>query len=520
LGRPWLPLVRGGLGRVFRLDRHLGPAAGEIANRDPPGPAAHLAIFDILLFTAASRVEHDLVDFSAVGTPYLRADLGRAVAQRKFLIQLIVAKAHSSRRGATRFAVPLTLTLLLLGARLAATPALSDPAAGAAPPALYLSIPDAYLALAPLFTLWDGISMLSMSRLKGFLIGLPVLYLVWRIARGRRRATDPGAQFSWGRELGIFAMSTGLLLAFLISGALWHRPMLSLGGVGRGERVVDFHSHTNASHDVGDTWMRGFDAEANRRWHARAGFDAVFITDHNVASRQSPVASRQSLGAGRRSRKAAGGTVLCPGIEVSAWRAHIVLLGDTLPVDRRRYNSSLPSLLQLLQNSESAYGSLSVASLPEYRRNHWHRLDTLAQAGLDGFEVVNASPKANELTQAERDTVIALARVRNRFVVGVSDSHGWGATSMVWNLVSVPPATFSARICGVVLYQLRNGFEAVRVIERHRLRPDAWWPIALTPVGMVWETWRGMGWALTISWLIWIWVMAWRPRRRGGSPGR
>ena len=136
---------------------------------------------------------------------------------------------------------------------------------------------------------------------------------------------------------------------------------------------------------------------------------------------------------------------------MSAWRAHIVLLGDTLPVDRTRYNGSLEELLDLLRNSESSYGALSVASLPEYRRNHWHRLDTLVRAGLDGFEIVNASPKANELTRAERDTVIALARAHNRLVLGVSDSHGWGATSMVWNLVRTSPSTASEAVCSAVL---------------------------------------------------------------------
>jgi hypothetical protein len=199
---------------------------------------------------------------------------------------------------------------------------------------------------------------------------------------------------------------------------------------------------------------------------------------------------------------------------VSAWKAHIVLLGDTLPVDRRQYNQSFESLLQLLQSSERAYGSLSVASLPEYRRNHWTRLDTLLKAGLDGFEIVNASPKANELTGAELDSVIALARAHDRFVLGVSDSHGWGATSMVWNLMSVAPATPPAAVCRAVLDRLGYGFEAVRVIERHRLRPEAWWPMTLTPIGVVWETWRGMGWALTASWLLWIWLLWYVAERR------
>ena len=172
------------------------------------------------------------------------------------------------------------------------------------------------------------------------------------------------------KETRILAVSLLLLVVFLVGGALWHRPMLALRGADPRDIVADFHSHTNVSHDVGDTWMRGFDTDANLRWHTRAGFDATFITDHNVRSRQSPVTSRQSAS-----------TVMCPGIEVSAWRAHIVLLGDTLPVDRSRYNSSLEELLTLLATSDSALGALSVASLPEYRRNHWDRLDRLIARG-------------------------------------------------------------------------------------------------------------------------------------------
>jgi len=404
-----------------------------------------------------------------------------------------------------RVALPLALTLALLAARLAAAPALSDPVAGSAPASLHLKIPLLYLVLAPLFTLWDGVSMLSLSRLHGFLVGLFVLYVIWRGARLAMRFAK-GSRGAWLAELKILSGSILLLLGFVVIGALWHRPMLSLVGAGSNSLIVDFHSHTNLSHDVRNTLMRGFDGEANRRWHRRAGFDAAFITDHNVVSHQSPVTSRQS-------------TTLCPGIEVSAWRAHIVLLGDTLPVNQNRYNRSLDSLLNLLTTSERDYGSLSVASLPEYRRNHWGRLTQLVDAGLDGFEIVNASPKANEITRVERDSVIALARARNRFVVGVSDSHGWGATSMVWNLVRLTSSSAVGDPCLLVLQKLRTGFSAVQVIQRHRLRPDDWWPNWLTPVGVVWETWRSMGWALTGSWIIWIWAGATWTRRRKPDPG-
>jgi hypothetical protein len=418
------------------------------------------------------------------------------------------------KRGTSSAAVPIALTLVLLASRLAAVPALNNPVGGTAG-SLSLNPPVLYLVLAPAFTMWDGISMLSMTRLKGFLWGLLFLYVVWRaLGWASRSRTGSGSLVGrWLRELGVLAVSITALLIFLLAGALWHRPMLSLTGTSTGDRVVDFHSHTNLSHDVAGTWMKGYDTEANLRWHSRAGFDAVFITDHNVVSRESGVGNQESGGRSLESRAAEHATVSCPGIEVSAWRAHVVLLGDTLPVDRRQYNQSLESLLRLLETSEATYGSFSVASLPEYRRNHWHRLDTLIRAGLDGFEIVNASPKANELTRAERDTVIGLARAHQRFVVGVSDSHGWGATSMVWNLVSLPPATPRAALCGAIMGRLRNGFQAVQVIERHRLRPEAWWPMALTPIGVVWETWRSMGWSLAASWLLWIWL-PWGVARR------
>src|SRR5829696_1640909 len=110
------------------------------------------------------------------------------------------------------------VTLVLLAARLAAVPVLFDPVAGASPVSLSLSIPRLYLVLAPAFTLWDGISMLSMSRLRGLLVGLAGLYVAWRVGRlafGRQRAQSPWyRQLAW--ELGLLGLSIALLLGFLV----------------------------------------------------------------------------------------------------------------------------------------------------------------------------------------------------------------------------------------------------------------------------------------------------------------
>jgi len=394
-------------------------------------------------------------------------------------------------RLATRFRIPLALTAALLAARLAAAPPLSDPVGAPVPASLHLHAPPLYLLLGPLFSLWDGASMLSMTRLHGFLLGTALLYLLCRLARLPRSRNRPLRLL---RELGVLAGSLLGFALFLALGILWHRPMLALAGTGSDRAVVDFHSHTNVSHDVRGTLMSRFDVRANLAWHRRAGFDAVFVTDHNTIA---PATHADSL------------PVRCPGIEVSAWRAHIVLLGDTLPVDRDPYSRDWAGLTRLVQVSDSAYHSRSVASLPEYERNHWDRLDSLVAAGLDGFEIVNASPKANELSRTHRDSVIALARRAGRFVVGVSDHHGWGATSMVWNLVPVPSwRTTPAALCHRILARLDQGVGSVQVLERHRLRAESGWPSLLTPLGVVWETWRGMTGAVALSWLVWIWGIA------------
>jgi hypothetical protein len=326
--------------------------------------------------------------------------------------------------------------------------------------------------------------MLGMSRLYGFVLGLALLFFAWRIARAlRRRRVTPRD------ELRALVGGVVLLALFIGGGLLSHRPMIRLEGQGPNLVAVDFHSHTSVSHDV-KGW---YDTEANLRWHQRAGFDAAFVTDHNTTAGLVPVDVPVAL---------------CRGREVSASRAHIVLLGGELASVKGPYGRDWAGLLQLLADADTLYRSLSVASLPEYERYQWNRLDTLAAAGIDGFEIVNASPKANELTRAHQDSVIDLARRTGKFLVGVSDQHGWGATSMVWSLVSLPGWQVEPdRLCWGIVDELQAGFPAVQVVERHRLRVDDWWPMWLTPIGLLWETWRGMGWEMVMAWLGWIWSL-------------
>ncbi|HET7025206.1 MAG TPA: hypothetical protein VFI39_08395 [Gemmatimonadales bacterium] len=447
---------------------------------------------------------------------------------------------------------PLTIATGITAAMLIATafgaPALTDPTGAPLPASLHLHFPLLNILLAPAFDVWDGVSMLGMRQLVAFFIWSAVAIVVWRVARrtggraqGRTAARTASSERLSVRSLFIelFFVLGGVLalLLFGLVGLVWHRSMASLAGVPAGQLVVDLHTHTNVSHDVHGTLMRGFDAEAARRWHRRAGFDVFFVTDHNridgIPANGGPVDAVPAL---------------CPGEEVSAADQHVVLLGNTTLVDNHDYGDSLPGILRLFHDAGPRYGAIAIASIPEYDKNHFHDLTRFADAGVRGFEIVNGAPKANELTLAHRDSVIALARARDLVLLGVSDSHGWGATAEGWTLVRVDSARTQGRtdtgempatgntstpasaqlstfppVCATILTALEGGYTATQIAERHRLRPDAWWPRWLTPIAVVWEGWRAMGLAQALGWLLWIWGIALISARRrvissGGRP--
>ena len=175
--------------------------------------------------------------------------------------------------------------------------------------------------------------MLSMTRLQGFLAGLrdalPGLAAVAGAlaAAGLEPLTAASARRCGGELVLLLGCAGAGWRCSSVPGcsgiARWPR----LAGAARGRRLCSTCTATPTCLTTSrGTLMRGFDTEANLAWHRRAGFDALFLTDHNTTA--GLIAHR-------------GPPALCPGIEVSAWKAHIVLLGDSLPVDQRRYNGSL-----------------------------------------------------------------------------------------------------------------------------------------------------------------------------------
>ena len=404
--------------------------------------------------------------------------------------------------------VAATLSLLLLIAHLGFyTPPLADPTGAPLPEAVHLVFPPLNLMLAPLFDLWDGVTLLTLPRLNAFLLGALTLGAAWSIGSSIQER-----RLRWGRATARLALFVTGLALFVLGGVAWRRPMAHLTGAGQDWWVVDLHSHTTVSHDVKGWLQDDFDLETSRRWHARGGFDAFFVTDHNRID-------------GWKGATLAGDPVACPGEELSLWRAHIVVLGNTDSIPRGMYADSAPGIARLLRESESRWGGVTLASIPEYNENHFADLPQWIADGVDGFEISNAAPKANLQSLAERDSVIHLAEGAGRWLAGVTDQHGMGATVQAWTLIGRTDVLRRDErlpgVCGQLLRRLSDGAGAVRVIERHRLRSDSGWPLFATVIGVPWEGWRAAGVRQVAAWLAWIWgiaLVAGRTRRQAGNP--
>lgn len=401
--------------------------------------------------------------------------------------------ASPSRGGPFRtHRVAIVASLGILLAQAARIPELTDPLGNPVPDRWQLSTPWLHTLGSPLFSLWDQVAMLSRSRLSGLLLGLAVGYLAWRVvARWHRRVRWQRAALEEGSTL---LVAIALFGAFVAIGMAWNtRPARRLVGLGSGEFTVEVHSHSSVSHDVKSWPVAGFDVEQSRAWHQRAGVDVLFVTDHNLTTGWERTGLAETPGQLR----------LCPGVEISAFGAHVVVLGTPLPADPAAYRGSAENRARLFREVRREPGAIAIASLPEYRGK---AAEFLAE-GVGGFEVVNASPKANELSRRERDSVVALARRHGVAVVAAGDQHGYGATPMAWNVMREPRWwQIGDGLCAAVVAQLRaGGVTAVQIVERSRLRPDHPLPGFLTPLGALWMAWATLSLGGVLSWLAWLW---------------
>lgn len=374
-----------------------------------------------------------------------------------------------------RYPIALTLIALVLVSALAPLPALVDAVSGAPPPDADLVRPALYTLFAPLSDVLDALTFLSLERARAFL-------LVWVPAIALWGLTRPGSR---ARRL-LRAGATGLAFALLVVAVVaLPRPVPRLVTPDSTLTVLDYHAHTARSHDGRPDWTVADLA----RWHAAQGFQASYVTDHNVIF----------------DRTVDDPIRLLPGVEWSVYGQHVIALGAVTLIDRATYNGDTHGMLALFPELHRS-GAIGIASLPEYWRDHWDDLDEFVTAGVDGFEIVNCAPQAIAFPATARARVLRLAEEHDLLAVGGSDNHGWGKVTCVWNL-SGPSA---------------HGYRANRVIVRSLVLAQADWAPWTAAYTQPWLMFAGLSWSERSSWLTWILViLIYRavPRREGDPAG-
>ena len=273
--------------------------------------------------------------------------------------------------------------------------------------------------------------MLSMARLKGFLIGLVAALrglASWPLALARaRRGRPPQTQgvAAEGAASSRFRSAAGRIPRG--RAPLAPADARTGGADPRDQVVVDFHTHTNArttspARRCATTTPRPIFGGTRAPDSTRRSSPTT-IEESSVAGRQRPVGLHGDVPGHRGERLA------CPYRPAGRHAA-----SGPEPLQPRSRE-----LLDLLATSDTALRR-ALGRLDSGVRAQ--PLGSARHAGRGGARRLRGRER---FTQGQRDHPGAArhghrARPRptNRFVVGVSDNHGWGATSMVWNLVEVP----------------------------------------------------------------------------------
>ena len=394
---------------------------------------------------------------------------------------------------------PTLVTMVLLLPGLYPLPALRDSLNGLAFDGGRIVVSTWYLRLAPAFNLLDALSLLTLPQHYG-VIGSVLIWWLMRRTIAMRRAEAPPR---WTREvLGLAGVLAGIVAVYAV-GILVPRPMARLQVYDPDVVVVDFQSHTQASHDG----RPGFDVEKNRAWHQAAGYHVSYVTDH-LAPEGATSWREVEQGLAANPARAGERTIIAAGIEAHSGGEHVNVLGARVadlplfgPADhltkRARLASGRPPVV--------------VQTIPANLANFAHDgIDSLTPS--IAIEVNDAAPRGLAQNLRDRPRILRMVDSLNLAPVAASDNHGWGSTAAAWSLMRIPgwrhlpPDSVAARIEDVI--RTRRRF-AVRTIERRT--PQVGPPVSelvFTIPAILYELNASIGPMERLSWILWIWGLA------------
>jgi hypothetical protein len=387
---------------------------------------------------------------------------------------------------------PIVVTLLVLSSAAFTVDAVRDAATLEAVGEARLDVTAGYLSIAPISSVLDTLTLLTVGQHIAVALWVIGLFAVYRVLRARRSAVV------LRRE----AIAAGGLLAGIVvvyaAAAVLPRPMAQLVTSDATIIALDFHAHTEYSHDG----RRGWDEEDVRAWHRDAGYGAAYITDHATFE-------GAERGIAGNAAQAGESTVLLQGLEAVDRGEHVNILsagrryrGLTTP-DLRDVDDQALTMADLIPGTspivvETVPGNLSKLSARPPN----------AAPGVDAIEIVDGSPRGLSQGRRERARIVRLADSLNVALVTGSDNHGWGRTAPGWTLLRIPgwrgmPTDSLSRRLEEVLRIGRR--DATRVVERRVA--DGTSPIALAFAGpvVVWRMFTTLGPDERVMWLVWTW---------------
>jgi hypothetical protein len=378
------------------------------------------------------------------------------------------------------------------------------------PPQATLRTPFLYDLFAPASNILDAITMLSPAQYWATFVLCAVCFLAATLVRQRRAPGYLCPIRTVRCAAGILGGTVAMLGIMLIA----PRPMASLALGDPDLIAVDFHSHTEASHDG----RAGFTAERNREWHQRSGFDAAYVTDHRTFD-------GALSGEARNPSVAGDGTVLLPGVELRDGSEHLLLLG----VDPRRMKITSPDWQGAAVAANGGPVPPILVLVMPGDILHIPRSEISGAVRLAGIEASDGSPRGLAQSATGRDTILSTSSRLGLALVAGSDNHGWGRLAPAWSVLRIPgwrgltPAQLDIEIRRTIV---TRGTSSVQVIERRTAPPShnaVEAALGGVTAGLVMA--RTMSSEERVSWIAWSWgLCVWslrlarrnRNRRRAG----
>lgn len=394
------------------------------------------------------------------------------------------------------FPILLSIGVVLLPGRVALiTSANGFPA----PNGFDLFLPSAYVATSPLSRILDALTLLSNPQSIAVFVTFAALVFGWQwLAHGG---------VTW--RVWIARLTSLIAIVAIIEAAVAFapRPMARLTSANPDFVVVDFHSHTGASHDV----RKSVSAQDNREWHAASGFNAAYVTDH--VAFDGAVEARPG-----NPRVAGGGVSLLTGVE---GRYHKIMSTIMLGLDERdakllnKRGNLLPGTFA------RGTGPLTIVALPN--RN----LDSVTVQSLDSIphfaaiELIDAAPRGLGQFDGEEDRIRSLASQLHLTLVAASNNHGYGRAVAAWNAIELKGwhSLTPEQLASSLEQSIRSS--DVQIVMRTRPRThDA--SLLFTLPSIVYLTLASLTNPERVSWLAWIWtisavVVFFKPRRPSSS---